>query len=112
MRLYLIKRLGWFGNSLRIQSQVTVTHYEWPVAVFPPIGTTADPVRKVGVRRDDQVLHYSRSSWIIGDSRRDAVPQQMGFQLGTTAALAARAHRALSGLVDCLPRFAAIVRWS
>jgi len=89
---------------------VTVTPYEWPVAVFPPIGTTADPVRKVGVRRDDQVLHYSRSSWIIGDSRRDAVPDQVDFQLGTTATLAGRTHRALSRLVDCLPRFAAIVR--
>ena len=93
------------------QPRCRVTSYEWPATVFLPIGTTArSQCRKVGSRRRDQVLHYSRSSWIIGDSRGDAVPQQVGFQLGTTAALVGRAHRALSRLVDCLPRFAAIVR--
>jgi len=66
--------------------------------------------RKVGARRDGRVLHYSRSPWIIGDSRRHAIPRHVGFQLATTAVLAGRAHGALSRLVDCLPRVAAIVR--
>ena len=65
---------------------------------------------KVGARRDDQVLYCSRSLWVICDGCCDAVLQRVGVQLGTTAVLAARAHGALSRLVDYLPGFAAVIR--